>query len=155
RFPGASKEPPSNSKSVSDPGPLPGSRARRRSSPALRANRRERFAPIKTKSPEGRRCGASGLLNPKSRLLRVHHRLEALQGHHTYLLAGRLCLEHHLLAGEGVDSLARLGRRLLDDLHLQQAGHREEAVALQALLDYAVERVEDTSDLLARQPRVF
>src|SRR6185437_6326675 len=116
---------------------------------SARENRRERFSPIKNKARKGRQCGHSGLFESSKPLsLRVHHRLQALQRHHADLFAGRLGLEHHLLAGEGVDSLAGLRRRLLYDLHLQQARHGEETVALQALLDHAIERVEDAADLL-------
>src|SRR5580700_3904412 len=95
------------------------------------------------------RCAAA------SRKLRVDHALEALERHHADLLAGRLGLEHHLLAGERVDAFARLGGRLLHDLHLEKTGHREQTVAAQALLDNAAERIEDAADLFAGQPRVF
>src|SRR6185437_2799483 len=139
---------------MSGAGPLPAPRDRRRPYGRARANRRERFAPMK-KPGRADDAAIPGLEYLRPRALSVHHCLEALQRHHADLLAGRLCLEHHLLAGEGVDSLTGLRRGLLHDLHLQQAGHGEETVALQALLDHAVERVEDAADLLARQPRVF
>src|SRR5205085_209545 len=35
---------------------------------------------------------------------RVDHRLQALEGHDAHLLARRLGLEHHLLAGERIDA---------------------------------------------------
>src|SRR5688572_11468121 len=55
------------------------------------------------------------------------HRLEILQRLNLDDVAGRLGLEHHLLAGEGIDALARLRGGLVNALDLHQAGHGEDA----------------------------
>jgi uncharacterized tellurite resistance protein B-like protein len=85
----------------------------------------------------------------------VHHFLEVLQRRDAHFLAGRLGLEHHLLAGEGIDAFTRLGGGLLDDFHLQKTGQREQARALQALLDHSAEGFEHIRDLLLGEARVF
>lgn len=79
--------------------------------------------------------------------------LEALQGANLDHAAGRLGLEGGFLTGEGVDTLASLGGRLVDDGQLEQAGNREgfRAVLLEVLLDQRVEAVEHSSNLLAGQ----
>src|SRR4030095_8898862 len=81
----------------------------------------------------------------------VDERLEALQRQHANLLRSWLRLEHHLFLGERIDALARLGGRLLHDLHLEQARQREHASATKALLDDAVQRLEHCGNLLTGQ----
>src|SRR5207248_9369397 len=51
---------------------------------------------------------------------RVDHRLQALEGHDAHLLARRLGLEHHLLAGERIDAFTRLRGGLLHDLRSEE-----------------------------------
>src|SRR5207253_7784437 len=61
-------------------------------------------------------------------------------------LARRLGLEHHFFAREGVGALARLGRGLLDDDELGEAGNEEHAVLLQLLVADVDERVHHALD---------
>ncbi|MGY4477664.1 NAD(P)-dependent dehydrogenase (short-subunit alcohol dehydrogenase family) [Bradyrhizobium sp. USDA 3364] len=62
-------------------------------------------------------------------------------------LPGRLGLEHHLFAGEGVGALARLGRRLLDHNELREAGDEEHPGLLQLLVADIDERVQNVLDV--------
>ena len=62
-------------------------------------------------------------------------------------LPGRLGLEHHLLAREGVGALARLGRRLLDHDELREARHQEEAVLLEFLVTDIHETIHHVLDV--------
>src|SRR5882757_3352088 len=62
-------------------------------------------------------------------------------------LPGRLGLEHHLFAREGVGALARLGRRLLDHDELREAGDEENPALLQLLVADIDERVQHALDV--------
>jgi len=81
----------------------------------------------------------------------VHESLEALQRQQANLLRGRLRLEHHLFLGEWIDAFTSFRRGLLHDFHLEQARQREPAVATEAPLNNAIERLEDCGDLLTGQ----
>src|SRR5690606_13872982 len=93
------------------------------------------------------RCSRAGnrTVGPES-----GHVLQRLEREDLDDLPRRLGLEDGLFLGEGVDALARLGRRLLDDLDLHQAGGGEEAGAAgsDGLLDLLVERIEARINLL-------
>src|SRR3954451_18397334 len=65
-------------------------------------------------------------------------------------LAGRLGLEHHFLAREGVGALASLGRGLLDHDELGEAGDEEYPVLLQLLMANVNERLHHALDFLLR-----
>src|SRR5262245_21076830 len=62
-------------------------------------------------------------------------------------LPGRLGLEHHLLAREGVGALARLGRRLLDHDELRKARDQEETALLELLVADVDETVHHVLDV--------
>src|SRR5262245_21604344 len=62
-------------------------------------------------------------------------------------LPGRLGLEHHLLAREGVGALARLGRRLLDHDELRETRHEEEAALLELLVTDVHETIHHVLDV--------
>src|SRR5882757_1150908 len=62
-------------------------------------------------------------------------------------LPGRLGLEHHLFAREGVGALARLGRRLLDHDELREAGDEENPALLQLLVADIDEGVQHALDV--------
>src|SRR5690606_38671959 len=100
------------------------------------------------------RCSRAGnrTVGPES-----GHVLQRLEREDLDDLPRRLGLEDGLFLGEGVDALARLGRRLLDDLDLHQAGDGEEAgaAASDVLLDLLVERIEDRLDLLLGELRLL
>src|SRR4051794_2625344 len=65
-------------------------------------------------------------------------------------LAGRLGLEHHFLAREGVGTLASLGRGLLDHDELREAGDEEYPVLLELLVANVNERFHHALDLFLR-----
>src|ERR1044072_8213426 len=69
----------------------------------------------------------------------VHECLETLERQHAHLLRCGLRLEDYGLLGKRIDALTFLRGGLLHDLHLEQAGHREHAVAPQALPDHAIQ----------------
>src|SRR5687768_7904662 len=81
----------------------------------------------------------------------VNEALQALKRQNSNFLRSRLRLEHHFFFRERIDAFTSRSRRLLHDLHLQQAGHGEQAGAAQTLSDDALQGVEHSSDLLARQ----
>src|SRR5207248_892749 len=62
-------------------------------------------------------------------------------------LPGRLGLEHHLFAREGVGALAGLGRGLLDHDELRKARHKEYAALLELLVSDVDERVHHVLDV--------
>src|SRR5438552_10870798 len=65
-------------------------------------------------------------------------------------LAGRLGLEHHFLAREGVGALPSLGRGLLDHDELREAGDEEYPVLLELLVADVNERFHYALDLFLR-----
>lgn len=81
------------------------------------------------------------------------HVLEFLQRANLNSSAGRLCLEHLLFTGEGVDTLARLYGGLVNGDDLQQTGKNEFTAG--AFLDVAFDNlrkaIDDGSHLLAAE----
>src|ERR1700716_3491042 len=65
-------------------------------------------------------------------------------------LPGRLGLEHHFFAREGVGTLPSLGRGLLDHDELREAGDEEHPVLLQLLVTDVNQRFHHALDLFLR-----
>src|SRR5215218_2520903 len=76
-------------------------------------------------------CGHLMATAPEVRLDCVLRSLDRAGAHD---LAGRLGLEGHCFAGEGVGALACLGGGLLDDDELGEAGNEEHAALLQLFI---------------------
>src|SRR3979490_2779081 len=95
------------------------------------------------------------LFTPRPRSRYLHRVLGGLDGAGADDLAGRLGLEGHRLAREGVGALARLGGGLLDDDEFCKARDQEDAGFLELLVTDRRERLDDALDVLLRQLRVM
>src|SRR5581483_5008632 len=116
-----------------------------RSKAAAGTTRRLREKARQPADPECRATGRAEILSPPCAVryaTRLHRVLGGFDWPCPHDLPRRLGLEHGRLLGEGIDALARLGGRLLDDNELREARQHKRAGLLELFVSDAGERLE-------------